>query len=316
MTGDAVGRLYRWNTETGECLNEQHLGPVTAVAITEDGRHVLSGGVDATVRLWDLATGNMLRQWNGPGEIHSLAVNAAGTLAVASGKAILLRSIDGEARRDITTDSEVLQVLFADGETLISLHQDGTIRLWNIANGQPRQPLPLDAPAQRLALSPDGTVLAAAVGNDIHLRQFPSGSDLGAITGHTQPIAWLAFHPSGHQLASCAQGDDASVRLWDIDKREETERLEGHLRGARACSFRTDGNLLVTCGYDDGTLQLWDLFDARPRRKVLPVARTNVAALQGFALTPEGRYAVTAHGDGSLYVLRLAEPGEVLRVER
>jgi len=42
-----------------------HEGPVTSVAVTPDGRHVVSGSWDNTVRLWDLATGQEVRQFTG-----------------------------------------------------------------------------------------------------------------------------------------------------------------------------------------------------------------------------------------------------------
>ncbi len=67
-----TGRLHLWERETGRCLTSwaAHVGVVTAVAITGDGRHVFSCGTDRLVKVWDVATGRCLRTFTG----HSDAV--------------------------------------------------------------------------------------------------------------------------------------------------------------------------------------------------------------------------------------------------
>jgi len=42
-----------------------HRNWVRSVAVTPDGRYVVSGSDDKTVRLWDLATGQEVRRFTG-----------------------------------------------------------------------------------------------------------------------------------------------------------------------------------------------------------------------------------------------------------
>src|SRR5262245_3035154 len=63
-----------------------HSGGVTAIAVSPDGKSVLSGGVDRVVKLWDLATGFPLREFGDlASPVHAVAFSPDGRLAAACG---------------------------------------------------------------------------------------------------------------------------------------------------------------------------------------------------------------------------------------
>ena len=62
-----------------------HEGVVFAVAFTPDGKHLVTGGSDKAVRLWDLETGKEIHAWTGhESAVRSVAASRDGAL-VASG---------------------------------------------------------------------------------------------------------------------------------------------------------------------------------------------------------------------------------------
>src|SRR5262249_25718583 len=63
----------------------------------------------------------------------------------------------------------------------------------------------------------------------------------------------------------------------------------------------------------DGTVRLWDMTSTPPRCKVLRPLPTQNPWLDRVALTPEGRHLAVGNPDGTVHVLRLARPGEVLK---
>jgi hypothetical protein len=59
---------------------------------------------------------------------------------------------------------------------------------------------------------------------------------------------------------------------------------------------------------------LWDLSGDRVHSRALPVMAPDVPWLHGIALSPEGRHLAVCNPNGTVYVLRLAQAGEVLQV--
>src|SRR5207237_508178 len=95
---------------------------------------------------------------------------------------------------------------------------------------------------------------------------------------------------------------------------QESLVLRGHAGQVPSAAWRADGRLLATAGISDGTLRLWDLTRTPPRSEVLQLFEAGQPSLRQVAWTPEGRHLATANADGTVYLLRLARPGDVYQV--
>ena len=124
-----------------------HREPV-AVAFSRDGKTILTGGLDGTVRLWDAVTG-LPR-----GRSLDVQVQVWAVALSPDGKCILIGSRDGTARLWNTVTGQprgepmvhpdaVLAVAFSpDGKTILTGCRDQRARLWDTATGKPRgQPM-------------------------------------------------------------------------------------------------------------------------------------------------------------------------------
>jgi WD40 repeat protein len=67
-----------WDLEKGETIRtlQGHTDPVNAVALTSDGRRVLSGPADHTLRVWDLEDGRELVTFTIDGNVTACSVGA------------------------------------------------------------------------------------------------------------------------------------------------------------------------------------------------------------------------------------------------
>jgi len=92
-----------------------HSGSVNSVVFSPDGRQILSGSSDGTIKLWDIDTGRELRTFSGhKGRVESVAFSP-------DGKKILSASSDGTVRLwDVSTGKEIAQFIsFDDGEWIV-----------------------------------------------------------------------------------------------------------------------------------------------------------------------------------------------------
>src|SRR6185436_11268748 len=107
-------------------LQTGHTGPVNALALSPDGRFLVSGSEDLTLKIWDTATGNVLRTLSGHDQpVLAADISPDGRL-IASGSADqtvrLWDVVTGQSSRVATHTSAVKNVVFShDGRQLISL---------------------------------------------------------------------------------------------------------------------------------------------------------------------------------------------------
>jgi hypothetical protein len=132
----------------------------------------------------------------------------------------LVRRLDGFKRLS------ALVVLAPDGRTLATASQDGTAALWEITTGKERLRLRAGAPGPltALAYSPDSAlIIAAGPEQTLWCWDAVTGERLGQRRGDQADVGVLAFAPDGRKLVS--GGRDGTLLLWDVAGFQQEERL-------------------------------------------------------------------------------------------
>jgi cytochrome c len=187
-----------------------HGGPVRALAVSPDGKILMSGSFDTSAIRWSLARSaaeDVLR-------FHDGAVNAV----------VLLR--DGAAA--------------TGGE-------DARITIWNPGERMPRTVLEgHQAPVVALAASGDGRLLASASW-DHTARLWPVGGGAPRLfAGHSQNVNGIAFTPDGQAVVTA--GYDATLRIWPLSG-DDTPLIAVLPTPLNAVAIAPDGEI-VTAGAD------------------------------------------------------------------
>jgi len=200
--------------------------------------------------------------------------------------------------RGHTGDIELI-ALSPDGLKLATAADDGTIRLWTLADETSILLEGHHGPIESIAFSPDGTLLASA-GTDAKVGLW-NGVSGRLLEGHGDTVRAVGFSADGTQLASTSE--DGTLFLWDVATRTGKQLIK-HTHGLRPLVWTRDA--LIVGGFD-GTLGRFD-----PRTGKGTLVPSHKAEVRSLAVSPDGMYVAAGDETG---VVRLWTMGGALALE-
>jgi WD40 repeat protein/beta-lactamase regulating signal transducer with metallopeptidase domain len=305
-----------WDVATGQRKPEfpdAHSATVEGLACSSDGSQIATGG-DGTVRLWESASGKHLR-------------------ALVLGDPF----------------SQVRSVAFArDGQTVAGGGQDrkgrqdcGVVRIWDAKSGAQRLEVRTGQDVAKVALSNDGSKLAAATSNPSEFRGFelergrevplkPERSVVifDAKTGAERQriklsgyVGALAFSRNGAMIIAAEH--PGAIGTWDVATGKLVSSCDVRDRAVSrqpdsvfSAAFSVDGSLAVVNCFSSDMATLWDLAKGKQIGHINFENETNLAGV--VAISPDNRVIASASWgdeDHSPEMLRLwdAHTGRLLK---
>jgi WD40 repeat protein/energy-coupling factor transporter ATP-binding protein EcfA2 len=209
VIGRSDGKLIlRYQQSTDKYFSDVHTAGITAIAVSGDGKTIVSGDEKGTVRLWD-------REGKPTGQSSRGHEGAVASVAISS-----------------------------NGQTIVSGGSDGKVLRWNLQGSVVSPPLITSystGTGETVAVSPNGKLIVS--GSERGMMRLWDGQASRVFKGHETNISCLAFSSDGEMIVSGA--DDGTVRLWDLLGQPVGWQFNGHA-AITSVALSPDKNTLVS----------------------------------------------------------------------
>lgn len=239
-------------------MGHQHI--VSSVAISADGRHLLTCSYDLTAKLWDISSGKEIRTFLG----HSKAVMSV--------------------------------VTSADGRYLLTGGLDKTAKLWDVSSGKEIRTFSgHSALVSTVGITADSRyVVTASWDSTAKLWDISSGEETRTFSGHSARINSVAVSADGRYVVTGSS--DHTAKLWDLSSGQEIRTLTGHTSGINSVAISGDGRYVLT-GSDDYTAKMWETSSGQQIWTISEYSYSDEAfSFEGIAISADGQYVATASG--------------------
>jgi WD40 repeat protein len=285
-----------------------HADGVYAVAFSPDGRYVVTGSFDHTLKLWETATGKEIKSYGGPSGhqkmVLSVAFSPDGQLIASGGADNFLKvwdvPLDVPLRSFKTADAAQAVALSPDGKLLALGGKDGAIKILSAPDLKELvQCLGHQGAVSGVAFSANGKVLASA-GHDRTLRFWDTakGQSLAVVGAHTGPVHGVLLNPNN---TAHTVGADGMLKIWQVPAAPTNKLFTGHTAAVRALALSADGNQLVTGGADKSVRQF-----ATAGKEIRALAGVG-GAVSAVALHPANTFVAAGAEDGQIHLWNAAD---------
>jgi WD40 repeat protein len=277
--GGPTGSLRIFDIATGKLVHDLRPGGdlwFTAAAFVPGGKHLAASyHLDKDIYLWDIATGKVARKFSG----H--------------------------------TDTGIGFTVSPDGKALLSWsNNDRTLRVWDVASGKELGKLDGHTDKAEGVFAADSKKILT-FGSDKTLRVWDAATCRPLLKPLNHDDACTgSFSPDGKHILSFSA--DSTIRLWDAATGKEIRRFEGGPVKDGVRGFIAGGQS-VAAYCDDQKYRIWDTASGKVVREI------DLSKFGGdrgtMTASPDGRFGLANHQDGSVRVFHLATGLEIHRYD-
>ena len=304
------GGTFLWQYRTPQMVESNlkmtltgHTDMIISCSYSPDGRRIVSGGYDNTLKIWDAETGSLLADLIGhKDDIISCSYSPNGRRIVSGSSDLTLKIWNAETGSLLTDltghKGGVTSCSYSpDGTHIVSGSYDNTLKIWDAETGG----LLIDRightrGVSSCSYSPDGRcVVSGSWDGALKIWDAKTGSLLADLIGHKGEVSSCSYSPNGRCIVSGS--DDNTLKIWDAKTGILLADLIGHKDMVTSCNYSPNGRCVVS-GSSDDTLKIWDAETGI----FLADLKGNTDMVNSCSYSPNGRRIISGSSDNTLKI--------------
>jgi WD40 repeat protein len=281
---------------------QAHDGIIWRLACLPDGRRVVIGSRDGTVKVWNLESGEQEgTPMEHESEIKGFAVTRDGTKAISGdedGNIKVWNVESHELVKEWTHQESSPEIAISPDDRLVAVGA-WRVGIYTMEGSQVNRSIKVGKAVWSMCFSPDGNKLACGTRDDIHVYDVVNSTlVLGPLRGHEKRVSCMLWSRDGSTLSSGSY--DKTIRCWNSDTGEQIGHpWTGHTDRIRSLSLSPDGSILASASVDY-TVRFWDATTGNPVGQHLQ----HDTLVHAVRFSPSGDSVASAGWDGNIYLWR------------
>lgn len=292
-----------------------HTKDIEALAYSPDGKILVSGGWDNTIKVWNPESGELMKDFVAhDGAIRCMAFSRDSKMLITGARDNSIKIWDSTwtAKYSLFGHQNTINAVLIDPgmRYAYSGGADALVKVWDLKKkGESRTFKKMPRAVNALAISVRGTDLYVATEGPEIYNLTVTGKDKKSLVGHTDEVNSLSYSLNNKYLLSGSS--DKTAIIWNVQNGKAEHVLKGHTWKVTHVAFSIDSKFAIT-GSTDGTVKMWDVETGN----LVISFEAGVNSINALALSPDlTRIASAAMVNSFLpedqkYLVYLWETGE------
>lgn len=290
---------------------EGHEDSVNAVVVTNDGKYIVSGSSDNTIRIWSIESGAQIKVLEGhKRDVNAVAVDKEVRYIISGSSDKTIRIWDFKTGLQIGEpllghEGAVNAVAINDECTrIVSGSMDNTVRLWDFKSRKEVGDTKMrhNSAVNAVAITPDGhRIVSGSLDNTICLWNIKTGEIVGEpIKGHAFSVSAIALTKDGSCIISGSF--DKTIRIWNTEANNSIEKIIECPYGPVFCVASTHEGTRVVSGSGSNYISVWNV---NTLKSEIPPIKEHKSYVNAVAITPDGKRIISGSADKTIRIWNL-----------